>query len=63
MRCAIEADLGLIDAHDVEIHRLQPHVLEAAKGHEPQTFPRPRRRPGIGPTPPLTMLYEVHHTT
>jgi transposase len=60
VRCAVEADLALIDALDVEIHRVETHVLKAAKVHEPQAFARLRSVPGIGPVLALTMLYEIH---
>jgi len=60
VRWAVEADLALIDALDVEIHRVETHVLKAARVHEPQTFARLRSVPGIGPILALTILYEVH---
>ena len=60
VRCAVEADLALIDALDTEIHRVETHVVKAARVHEPQTFARLRSVPGIGPILALTMLYEVH---
>jgi hypothetical protein len=49
VRCAVEADLGLIDARDVEVHRVETHVLKAARIHEPQTFARLRSGSGVAP--------------
>jgi transposase len=60
VRCAVEADLALIGALDTEIHRVEAHVVKAARVHEPQTFARLRSVPGIGPILALTILYEVH---
>jgi transposase len=60
VRCAVEADLALIDALDEQIHHVESHVLKAARVHEPQTFARLRSVPGIGPVLALTLLYEVH---
>jgi transposase len=58
-RLAVTADLGLIDAYDIQIAELERHLVKNAKIDDPVTFGQLRTVPGIGPILGLILLYEV----
>jgi len=55
----VTADLGLIDAYDIQIAELERHLVKNAKIDDPVTFGQLRTVPGIGPILGLILLYEV----
>jgi transposase len=58
-KLAVTADLGLIDAYDIQIAELERHLVQNAKVDDPVTFGQLRTVPGIGPILGLILLYEV----
>jgi transposase len=60
VRKAIEADLALIDACDLQIRDLELYLTRTAKVDDPQAYQRLRSVPGVGPVLALVLLYEIH---
>jgi len=58
-KLAVTADLGLIDAYDIQIAALERYLVKNAKVDDPVTFGLLRTVPGIGPILGLTLLYEI----
>jgi transposase len=58
-RLSVTADLGLIDAYDIQIAELERYLVRHAKVDDPVTFGLLRTVPGIGPILGLTLLYEI----
>jgi transposase len=60
VRKAVEADLALVDACDVQIRGLELYLTRTAKVDDPQAYQRLRSVPGVGPALALVLLYEIH---
>jgi transposase len=60
VRKAVEADLALVDACDVQIRDLELYLTRTAKVDDPQAYQRLRSVPGVGPVLTLVLLYEIH---
>jgi transposase len=60
VQLSVPLDLDLIDKLDELIAKVELHLTRTAKVHDPQTFPRLRTIPGVGPILALVLLDEMH---
>ncbi len=59
VRHSVAADLGLIDAYDEHIDKLEREVLKAARIDDPVTYGFLKTLPGVGKVLGLIFLYEI----
>jgi transposase len=57
---SIDVDLTLIGSYDRLLTALELEIVNAANGHDAQTFYRLRSIPGVGTILALVLLYELH---
>ena len=56
---SIRADLELIDALDKQIKKMEDHLVQQAKVHQPKAYELLQSIPGVGKVLGLVILYEV----